>query len=100
MPQHNAHLTLLLAALLLTGCSGAYHRLATEDQSPEHAALKISAATLHRRTHRIPVQISTHRTIHLALHESGPRDAPRTLVLLHGVLSDSTVWRFLEPDLA
>ena len=100
MSQPNAHLTLLLTTLLLTGCSGAYHRLASEDQSPEHAALKQSASTLLRRSHRIPVQISTRQTIHLALHESGPQNAPRTLVLLHGVLSDSTVWRFLESDLA
>jgi pimeloyl-ACP methyl ester carboxylesterase len=93
---------LLLALGSLAGCSGAYQRLAWENSSPEHAALSARTAVDRRVTTRVAVDVpGAHRaTLHLAVHETGAADAPRTLVFVHGVLSDSRVWRFLEGDLA
>jgi pimeloyl-ACP methyl ester carboxylesterase len=91
--------SLVLSVALLAGCSGAYQRLASENQSPEHAALK-AANRVPRQSHHVPVALANGRTIHVTVHELGPKDAGRTIVLIHGVLSDSRMWRFIEGDLA
>ena len=103
MPQNQSsavvRVSLVLGVALLAGCSGAYQRLASEDRSPEHAVLK-AANQVRRETHHVPVVVADGQTIRVAIHELGPRDAGRTIVLIHGVLSDSRMWRFIEGDLA
>jgi pimeloyl-ACP methyl ester carboxylesterase len=104
MPQFKSpsvsHAALVLSLALLAGCSGAYQRLASEEQSKEHVALKAAGARLPRETHHMPVRIADGQTIRVAVHELGAKDADRTIVLIHGVLSDSRMWRFLEGNLA
>jgi non-heme chloroperoxidase len=101
-PVRFAALFTLLALAGPAGCSGAYRRLAGENDSPVHAILLGLTEVDHRVTRRVAVEVLTPPggTIHLAVHEAGPADARRTLVFLHGVLSDTRVWRFLEGDLA
>ena len=90
---------LLLSVLLLAGCSPTYSALRSESGFPDLAALKASAASLPSRTLRVPVAVNA-RTVTLALRETGrPADESRVVILLHGLFSDSRVWRFVAGDL-
>jgi pimeloyl-ACP methyl ester carboxylesterase len=89
----------VLCAGLLAGCAGgAYSRLAPEDSVPELAAMKARGAALQNHTTLVPTGAEPH--VDIAVHEIGDGPRERTLILLHGVLSDSRAWRFVVGDLA
>src|SRR5215208_4108317 len=89
-----------LVAMSAAGCAGEYHRLRPEAAVPELAALKESATAIGQRTSRVRVGAAGGRPVHVAVHESGPGDTQRVVVLIHGVLSDSRVWRNVRGDLS
>ena len=93
---------LVLASLfvLAAGCQSPLASLSSEDQHPELAALKAQGATMQRRTSYVPVEIAPGHVIRLAIHEIGTSQHGRTLVLVHGVMSDSQIWRFVDAQWA
>jgi pimeloyl-ACP methyl ester carboxylesterase len=74
----------------------AYDLLPNEDNVPALAGMKAVAATQPARESRI----TTDAAVELAFHETGSGRSDRTLVLVHGVMSDSRVWRFMSAGLA
>src|SRR5687767_3429848 len=98
--QRDRYLLVLLLLLLAGTCAGcAYEHLHSELDVPEFKAMKAMADARPRRTVRVPVRLASGRTIRIALHESGPADADRVIVMIHGVLSDAEMWRFVRGDL-
>src|SRR5687768_3056642 len=94
-----SHLTylLLVAMVMSAGCTGP--QLKSEDEIEEFAAAKRAALSL--RTRASLVRVDAGRgPMRLAVAETGDGDADRVIVLLHGVLSDSAVWRFMRADVA
>lgn len=81
------------------GCAPTYRSLPSEDEIPCLASLKGSAAALPHRSIRVPVRPASGSPIRLAFHETGAGDRGRLVVLLHGVFSDSRLWRFVRGDL-
>src|SRR5687768_4072066 len=103
-PSHGMRLLLaatLLACTLAGGCAGgAIDKLPRDAEMAEHGPLVAAAERLAVRTTRVPVGEVQGKTVHLAVHEVGPGNSPRIAVLLHGILSDSRMWRYIRPQLA
>jgi pimeloyl-ACP methyl ester carboxylesterase len=83
--------------VMSAGCTGP--RLKSEDEIAEFAAAKRAALALRSRTSLVRVDAGR-GPMRLAIAETGEGDADRVIVLLHGVLSDSAVWRFMRADVA
>ena len=92
-------LLLMLVSALAGGCAGAYRDLSSEDRIAELAMMKEASRALPLTTCRVPVAAPNGRVVHVAMHECGPADAPRAIVMIHGVLSDAEVWRFIRGSL-
>jgi pimeloyl-ACP methyl ester carboxylesterase len=87
---------LLLAALCLAGCQSA---LPTEDRVADFAAIKSKAANVGLTVNRIPIQATRGKPLQLAVHENTNTRHDRLIVFVHGVFSDSRMWRYLCWDL-
>ena len=99
--QRDHYLLILLLPLLASACAGCvYEHLHSEMDVPEFKAMKAMADARPQRTVRVPVRLAGGRTIRIALHESGPADADRVIVMIHGVLSNGEMWRFVRGDLS
>ena len=85
--------------LTLTGCAKSNGGLRCEDDVAEFASLKLAAAGRPVRTYRIATVTGGAAPVRVALHETGAVDATRTIVLLHGCLSDAACWRFVSGSL-
>ena len=88
----------ILAWASVCGCGQAYRALPSEDGVPELAALKQAAEALPQRTTRVEVNPLGGRATRVAVHETAAaeRREDRVIVLVHGVVSDSRVWRYLR----
>ena len=97
--MRRSSVTYLLLITLVTslGCAGP--RLNSEDDVEEFATAKRAAMALQTRTSLIRVDAGR-GPMRLAVAETDAGDADRVIVLLHGVLSDSEVWRFMRADVA
>lgn len=100
--------SLLLRSLLLViflmanmaGCASShYERLVSERDIPELAALRAEGAAIPNHLALVPTQIGEGRVIDVALYDTGQPEADRAIVLIHGVLSDQTIWRFVRGGL-
>lgn len=91
----------LLLATFAVGCSsGAYRSLLDENDVPDLAALKQSAADLPQRTDRVTVAFrDSGKPVEVAVRRVGGGSRARTILLLHGVFSDGGLWRFVAGDL-
>jgi pimeloyl-ACP methyl ester carboxylesterase len=87
---------LLIAALSLAGCQSA---LPTEDHVADFAAIKSKAANVGLAVNRIPIQATRGKPLELAVHENTNARHDRLIVFVHGVFSDSRMWRYLCWDL-
>ena len=81
------------------GCAPTYRYLPSENRIPELAELKQAAAMQPHRSFRVPVRCGKGYTLRIALHETGCGLRDCVVVLLHGVFSDSRLWRFVRGDL-
>jgi pimeloyl-ACP methyl ester carboxylesterase len=86
--------------VLTVGCQSPLASLPSEDQHPELTVLKAQAAEMQRRTFYVQVEVAPGHVIQLAVHETGAFGHGRTLVLVHGVMSDSKIWRFVDAQWA
>jgi pimeloyl-ACP methyl ester carboxylesterase len=93
-----AWLGLLLA--LVSGCTaGTFERLPRDRDLPEQGLLVQAAQRIPSHLVRVSVDGPAGQPVRLACHETpGPRDG-RVVVLLHGILSDSRMWRYVRGDL-
>jgi pimeloyl-ACP methyl ester carboxylesterase len=89
---------LLILILCFAGCQSA-PALPTEDHVAEFVAIKSKAASLELITNRVPLRANRGKPLEIALHENAPADRDRLIVFVHGVFSDSRMWRFLCWDL-
>jgi pimeloyl-ACP methyl ester carboxylesterase len=89
----------LAAVVLLAGCASPYRKLSASTDVPRLSRLERHAATLPGRTYRIPVEGREGDLRRLTVEEIGEGDGERLVVLLHGVLSDRTTWRYVAGDL-
>ena len=85
-----------LVACIGAGCGGVPRRFEPEDKIPVLAALKAETlASAERVDFESGGNDACGRPIRLAMHEWGPGNRDRVVVLVHGVLSDSWTWRFM-----
>src|SRR5437870_3692358 len=95
--QHIQHF-LLLSTFALVGCQ-AGHSLPTEDHVADFAAIKSKAANVELTVNRISLDATRGRPLEMALHENRSANHDRLIVFIHGVFSDSRMWRYLCWDL-
>lgn len=93
---------MILSFFMAAGCGRTYRSLVDENDLPDLVTLHRRAAAVPTRTTRVPVwRTRSGKTVRVAVHESGVgREGGRAIVLLHGVLSDSSAWRFVRGGLA
>jgi pimeloyl-ACP methyl ester carboxylesterase len=90
---------LLLATLCFAGCQSP-PSLPSEDRVADFAAIKSKAADIQITTDRVPVNAARGKRFEIALHENTPANHDHLIVFVHGVFSDSRMWRYLCWDLA
>ena len=91
---------LVTITLALAGCADAYHSLSTVQEVAELSALQHDARAIPQTTTRVNAAAEGRPPLRLALHETDGGRRDRVVVLVHGLLSDSEVWRFVRPRLA
>src|SRR5437763_14705130 len=85
-----------VGVLSLSGCAASrYQRLPAVSTSPEFSRLAAADAALPQQT-----ALSGAGGCRVALHFTSTRPHDTTLVLVHGLISDSRAWRFMRPALA
>jgi len=89
-----------VAALALAACTGSYRVLRSDRSIPALAARLEASAAIPRREARVVVATAGGEPVRMAVTELGPGTRSRVLLLVHGVLSDSGTWRYMEADLA
>ena len=94
---------LALACVLLGtlgGCAaGTFERLPRDRDLPEQGMLVRAADLIPERLVHVSVAGPAGRPVRLAIHESGAAQDQRIVVLIHGILSDSRMWRYVRGDL-
>jgi len=90
----------LIFLFLLAGCQSA-PTLQTEDRIADFSAIKSKAASVEMTTTRIALLGTRDHPYEIAIHENPAKDArhDRAIVFVHGVFSDSRMWRYLCWDL-
>ncbi len=94
---------LLLAiglAVLTAGCASPYSRLVSEDSVAHLASLKALTAEHPNRTTMVETGAPGEPPLRVAVHEVGDGSRQWTLILLHGMFTDHTSWRFVQGALA
>ncbi len=87
----------VVALVALGGCAAVPRDiLRSEDEIADLAALRRAAARRQVTTSRRPTRIGQGIEVRVALHETGEPSAGRTVVLIHGALSDHESWRFVS----
>ncbi len=94
-----ALLAICFSLFLLTGCQSA-PTLPTEDRVADFAAIKSKAASVEMLTNRVSLEATRNHPFEIALHENASTPHDRAIVFIHGVFSDSRMWRYLCWDLA
>src|SRR4051812_19146296 len=90
---------LLILTLGVAGCAST-SSLPTEDRVADFAAMKSKAASAQLAINRIPIDATRGKPLELAVHENTNARHDRLFVFIHGVFSDSRMWRYLCWDLA
>ncbi|MFG0256456.1 MAG: alpha/beta fold hydrolase [Phycisphaerales bacterium JB043] len=105
MDRRRSHPGLLLfcvvCVLTSLGCgSGAIMRLPSEDSIPHLASSKALANRYHNNTELVSTRLPQDKeSIDIAIHETGNDQATHTIVMVHGVFTDHSTWRFLRGNL-
>ncbi len=87
----------LVALVALGGCAAVPRdMLWSEAELAGLAALQRAAAGREVITSCRPTRIGQGPEVRVALHETGEPSAGRTVVLIHGALSDHDSWRFVS----
>jgi pimeloyl-ACP methyl ester carboxylesterase len=96
-----AILIVVVACAAAYGCGRTYHALPSEDRVPEFAALKQAGAGLPEHTTHVEVSKPDGRQYRVAVHETAAvkGQSKHLIVFVHGVVSDSKVWRYLRGPL-
>ena len=89
---------MLIVILALSGCHST-SALPTEDRVADFAAIKSKAANVQLTVNRIPIDATRGKPLELAVHENANTKHDRLFVFVHGVFSDSRMWRYLCWDL-
>ncbi|HEV8292442.1 MAG TPA: alpha/beta fold hydrolase, partial [Tepidisphaeraceae bacterium] len=89
---------LLIWALSVAGCQSALS-LPTEDHVADFAAIKSKAAAIELKVNRVPLEATRGKPLEMAVHENTNAKHDRLIVFIHGVFSDSRMWRYLCWDL-
>src|SRR6266568_5097495 len=98
LSSQQIHRALLTASLLCAGCQSV--KLPPEDRVADFAAIKSRAVNIEITTDRVPLDAARGKPFEIALHENTPANHDRVIVFIHGVFSDSRMWRYLCWDLA
>lgn len=100
MRRTPAFLPLLLAACL-AGCSHEPRfRLVHEDSVRDLANLKSLTLARDNNTTLVPTSVRDGPEVRIAVHTVGDGTRGRTLVLIHGIFTDHSTWRFVQGLLA
>ena len=91
----------LILAVVLAGCSheprfGLVH----EDTVRDLRDLKGLSVATENSTRLIPTRVGDGPEVRIAVHAVGDGTKGRTLVLIHGIFTDRTTWRFVQGLLA
>jgi pimeloyl-ACP methyl ester carboxylesterase len=89
---------LLIVILALGGCQST-SALPTEDRVADFASIKSKAAKVQLTVNRIPIDATRGKPLEVAVHENANARHDRLFVFVHGVFSDSRMWRYLCWDL-
>jgi pimeloyl-ACP methyl ester carboxylesterase len=74
-------------------------RLPTDRQVNEFRQLLDASSALPQTAVPVAVGEVDGQSVHLVAHETGTGQSERVLVLVHGIISDSQMWRYLGGDL-
>ncbi len=97
--QQIQRILLSLALCFLAGCQSP-PALPSEDHVADFALIKSKAVDLQLITDRVPIEATRGKPLEMALHGNTHADHDRLIVFVHGVFSDSRMWRYLCWDLA
>src|SRR5437762_2629237 len=97
--QQIQRILLSIALCTLAGCQSP-PALPSEDHVADFALIKSKAVDLQLTTDRVPIEATRGKPLEMALHENTHADHDRLIVFVHGVFSDSRMWRYLCWDLA
>lgn len=100
-PFWMALLIVLVPGSAMAGCGSAYQKLPPEKSVRAFGELTRSAAALPCRTSRVNVAAADAPPVCMAVHQisTAPVARDRAVVLVHGVLSDSRAWRYVNGKL-
>jgi len=106
--QSQRGIGIVLTALCLTslglfsgGCASGHYASLKSQHDIERLAPLASASDHLASTKKVATTtVSGQREVHLAMEEVGEGPSDRLVVMLHGFLSDRSVWRFVAADLA
>jgi pimeloyl-ACP methyl ester carboxylesterase len=91
---------MLLALAALGGCASSFPRLVSEAQVTDLAEFRARTAAHANHTLLVPTGGVGATPLRIGVHEIGSGSHEWTVVLLHGMFSDSSTWRFIQGSLA
>ena len=91
---------LAVAALVFSGCASEHYRvLRSEWDHPHLASLLEASSRIPSKTLMVKVDEVRGEPVRMAVRERGTGEGGRLVVLVHGLLTDSRTWRYLEGEL-
>jgi pimeloyl-ACP methyl ester carboxylesterase len=94
-------LTIAVTALLMLGgcASSSYSQLVSEDDIPELASLKAEGRVLPNHTTLVTTHGFHGPDVKVAVHEIDCPVSDDLIIMVHGVFSDHSSWRFIQGEL-
>jgi pimeloyl-ACP methyl ester carboxylesterase len=90
---------LLIVWVMLAGCAPTYKKLPTLDQVPELKTLSERSEARQIRLWKLPVGENNGAPYSIVAEETGATRTDVLIVLVHGLVSDRTTWRFVSGHL-
>jgi pimeloyl-ACP methyl ester carboxylesterase len=100
-PRLRGIVILGIAFAVLSGCASThYNNLVSEREIPELVDMRAQAERFSNHRTIVPTQLHEEQpVVDVAIYDTGMRDAERTIILVHGVLSDHSIWRYIRGGL-
>ena len=97
--RRSAEIALLTALVTLPACASFYYELPPEEEISILRDLGPKGEDLPTKVLRYPVKLPSGISVEIAVEEKCGGDGQRLIVLIHGVLSDRRVWRYVVGSL-
>ncbi|MHC5065598.1 MAG: alpha/beta fold hydrolase [Planctomycetota bacterium] len=98
-PRCSSLLGSLFLSLLLPACGGLYQQLRPESEISDLADLSQSCTEMPGKLSLIQVGMAEGKPFRIAIEEKGSGQRERMIIMIHGVLADRSVWKYVAGDL-